>query len=761
MADHGRDDALDYHSGGRPGKTEVVPTKPTATQRDLALAYTPGVAKPCLEIAREPGDIYKYTNKGNLVAVITNGTAVLGLGNIGPGAGKPVMEGKAVLFKRFADIDVFDLELETRDTEAFISAVKLLEPTFGGINLEDIAAPECFEIEERLKREMKIPVFHDDQHGTAIISAAALMNALEVAGKKIEKVKLVISGAGAAAMGCLRLYIKLGMRKENVVLADSHGVIFKGRTVDMTPNKEEFASATTGRRLAEAMKGADVLIGLCVGGMVTKEMVQAMAKNPIVFAMANPDPEITYDDACSARNDVIMATGRSDYPNQVNDVLGFPFIFRGALDCRATTINDEMKLAAAHALANLAKEEVPDSVLRAYSTDRFSFGREYLIPKPFDHRVLLNVPVAVARAAAETGVAQEPITDFDAYRRRLEKLLGRARGIMHGLYDRAKSNPKRIVFPEGEQEKIIRAAKILIEEGLAEPILLVKEEIAAPLLEKHNIDRSKISIIDVMKSPKLEQYSERFHQLRRRRGITLTDARRILNSRNYFAMMMVDEGDADGVIAGLHAYYPATVRPALQIIKTKPGVKNVSGAYLLMFKNQMLVFADTTVNIEPTAEELAETAVLTAETARRFNLEPRVAMISFSNFGSTKHADSEKVREAVRLLNERHPELVVDGEMQADTAVVPYIAREDYPWSTIQGDANVLIFPNLDAANAAYKLLWRVGGAEVIGPILQGLAKPVHVLQRGVDVNDIVNMAAIAVIDAQNVERPLLRRVRR
>ncbi|PYQ60042.1 MAG: phosphate acetyltransferase [Acidobacteria bacterium] len=756
MAD--RDAALEYHSGERPGKTEVVPTKPTATQRDLALAYTPGVAKPCLEIAKNPGDIYKYTNKGNLVAVITNGTAVLGLGNIGPGAGKPVMEGKAVLFKRFADIDVFDLELETRDTEAFISAVKLLEPTFGGINLEDIAAPECFEIEERLKREMKIPVFHDDQHGTAIISAAALMNALEVAGKKIEKVKLVISGAGAAAMGCLRLYIKLGMRKENVVLADSHGVIFKGRTVDMTPNKEEFASDTKARTLAEAMKGADVFIGLSVGGIVTKEMVQAMAKNPIVFAMANPDPEITYDDACSARNDVIMATGRSDYPNQVNNVLGFPFIFRGALDCRATTINDEMKLAAAHALANLAKEEVPDSVLRAYSTDRFSFGREYLIPKPFDHRVLLNVPVAVARAAAETGVAQEPITDFDAYRRRLEKLLGRARGIMHGLYDRAKSNPKRIVFPEGEQEKIIRAAKILIEEGLAEPILLVKEEIAAPLLEKHNIDRSKISIIDVMKSPKLEQYSERFHQLRRRRGITLTDARRILNSRNYFAMMMVDEGDADGVIAGLHAYYPATVRPALQIIKTKPGVKNVSGAYLLMFKNQMLVFADTTVNIEPTAEELAETAVLTAETARRFNLEPRVAMISFSNFGSTKHADSEKVREAVRLLNERHPELVVDGEMQADTAVVPYIAREDYPWSTIQGDANVLIFPNLDAANAAYKLLWRVGGAEVIGPILQGLAKPVHVLQRGVDVNDIVNMAAIAVIDAQMVERPLLRK---
>jgi len=756
MAD--RDSALEYHSGDRPGKIEVVPTKPTATQRDLALAYTPGVAKPCLEIAKNPEDVYKYTNRGNLVAVITNGTAVLGLGNIGPAAGKPVMEGKAVLFKRFADIDVFDLELDTRNTEAFIQAVKLLEPTFGGINLEDIAAPECFEIEERLKREMKIPVFHDDQHGTAIISAAALMNALEVAGKKIEKVRLVISGAGAAAMGCLRLYLQLGLRKENVILSDSHGVIFKGRTVDMTPNKEQFATDSKARTLAEAVKGADVLIGLSVGGIVTKEMVQSMAKNPIVFAMANPDPEITYDDACAARSDVIMATGRSDYPNQVNNVLGFPFIFRGALDCHATTINDEMKLAAAHALAGLAKEEVPDSVLRAYATDRFTFGREYLIPKPFDHRVLLNVPVAVARAAAETGVARNPITDFDAYRRRLEKLLGRARGIMHGLYDRAKSDPKRIVFPEGDQEKIIRAAKILIDEGLAEPILLVKEEVAAPLLAKHNVDRSKISIVDITKSPKYEQYAQRFHHLRRRRGITLIDARRILSSRNYFAMMMVEEGDADGVIAGLHAYYPATVRPALQIIKTKPGVKNVSGAYLLMFKNQMLVLADTTVNIEPTAEELAETATLTAETARRFNLEPRVAMISFSNFGSTKHPESDKVQEAVRILNERHPELVVDGEMQADTAVVPYIAREDYPWSTIQGDANVLIFPNLDAANAAYKLLWRVGGAEVIGPILQGLAKPVHVLQRGVDVNDIVNMAAIAVIDAQIVERPLLRK---
>jgi len=749
MADNTRDDALDYHSQGRPGKTEVVPTKPTATQRDLALAYTPGVAVPCLEIARDPGEVYKYTNKGNLVAVISNGTAVLGLGAIGAAAGKPVMEGKAVLFKRFADIDVFDLELDTRDTEAFIQAVKIMEPTFGGINLEDIAAPECFEIEQRLKAEMKIPVFHDDQHGTAIISAAALKNALEVAHKKIEDVRLVISGAGAAAMACLRLYILMGLRKEHVMLADSKGVIFKGRKIDMTPYKEEFAADTPARTLADAMKGADVLVGLSIGGIVTQDMIRSMAPNPIVFAMANPDPEIGYDEAVAARADVIMATGRSDYPNQVNNVLGFPFIFRGALDCRATTINEEMKLAASLALAELAKEEVPDSVLRAYGSERFAFGREYLIPKPFDYRVLLNVPVAVARAAAETGVAQEPITDFEAYRRRLEHLLGRARGMMHGVYDRAKSDPKRIVFPEGDQEKIVRAAKILIDEGMAEPILLVKDRNdIEPLLEKFHVDRSKVTIVDVAKSPNYARYAERFHQLRARRGVTLTDARRILSSRNYYAMLMVEQGDADGVIAGLHAYYPATIKPALQIVKTRPGVHNVSGAYLLMFKNRLLVLADTTVNIDPDAEELAEIAIMTAETAKRFNLEPRIAMISFSNFGSTRHPRSEKVQRAVQLVKQRRPDLMIEGEMQADTAVSPYVSN-DYPFSAIRGDANVLIFPDLDAANAAYKLLWRLGGAEAIGPILQGMAKPVHVLQRGVDVGDIVNMAAIAVVDAQ------------
>jgi malate dehydrogenase (oxaloacetate-decarboxylating)(NADP+) len=753
MADNLGQESLEYHSGERAGKIEVVPTKPTATQRDLSLAYTPGVARPCLEIAKNPSDVYKYTAKGNLVAVISNGTAVLGLGDIGPAAGKPVMEGKGVLFKRFADIDVFDIEVDTHDTEEFIRCVKLLEPTFGGINLEDIASPACFEIEERLKKEMKIPVFHDDQHGTAIISAAALVNALEISGKKIGKVKMVISGAGAAALACLRLYIKFGLNKDNVLLVDRKGVIYKGRKEDMTRYKEEFAADTKARTLSDAMKGADVFIGLSAGGLVTQDMIRLMAKDPIVFAMANPDPEIGYDEAVAARPDVIMATGRSDYPNQVNNVLGFPFIFRGALDCRATTINEEMKVAASKALANLAKEDVPDSVLKAYSKDRFTFGREYLIPKPFDYRVLLTVPVAVARAAAESGVAQQPIADYAAYRQKLEGMLGRSRGLMHDIYSRARRSPKRIVFSEGEQEKIIRAAKILIEEGIAHPILLVRHEDITPLLNKYNIDPSKLTTIDILSSPKYGTYAERFAEMRLRQGITLPDAKRILNSRNYFAMMMMESGDADGVIAGLRAYYPATIRPALQILKTKPGVKHVSGAYLLMFKNRMLVLADTTVNIDPTAEQLAEIAALTAETAKRFNLEPRIAMISFSNFGSTKDPNAEKVARAVQILKETRPELVVEGEMQADTAVYPEIARSEYPWSAIQGDANVLVFANLDAANAAYKLLWRVGGAEVIGPILQGMSKPVHVLQRGVDVNDIVNMAAIAVLDAQDAEK--------
>jgi malate dehydrogenase (oxaloacetate-decarboxylating)(NADP+) len=747
-----RQDALDYHSLPRPGKIAVVPTKPLANQRDLSLAYSPGVAEPCLEIEKNPEEAYRYTARGNLVAVVTNGTAVLGLGNIGALAGKPVMEGKGNLFKQFADIDVFDLEVDSEKPEDVIRFCQLLEPSVGGINLEDIKAPDCFEIEETLRKTMRIPVFHDDQHGTAIISGAALINALEVVGKRAEEVRVVFSGAGAAAIATATHYERLGVKREHIVMCDRAGVIYEGRG-HMDRYKARFASVTKARTLAEALVGADVFVGLSAAGAVTKEMIAPMARDPIIFALANPVPEILPEEVAAVREDAVMATGRSDYANQVNNVLGFPFIFRGALDCRATTINEEMKLAASRALADLAKEDVPDSVLRAYSKDRFTFGREYLIPKPFDYRVLLTVPVAVARAAAETGVAQEPIQDYAASRRKLEQMLGRSRGLMHDLYARARQSPKRIVFPEGDQEKIIRAAKILIEEGLAHPILLVRREVIAPLLQKYNIDESKITTIDINDSPKLEQYSAAFEQIRRRHGVTLADARRILRSRNFFAMMMIDAGDADGVIAGIRAYYPATIRPALQIIKTRPDVKHVSGAYLLMFKGRMLVLADTTVIFDPTAEQLAEIAVLTAETAKRFNLEPRVAMISFSNFGSTKHPDAEKVRDAVQILKDTHPELIVEGEMQADTAVVPEIAAAEYPWSVIQGDANVLVFANLDSANAAYKLLWRLGGAEAIGPILQGLSRPVHVLQRGVDVNDIVNMAAIAVIDAQEQDR--------
>ncbi|HVR42627.1 MAG TPA: NADP-dependent malic enzyme [Thermoanaerobaculia bacterium] len=747
-----REDALAYHSAGRPGKIEVVPTKPTVTQRDLSLAYTPGVAQPCLDIAKNPSDVYKYTAKGNLVAVISNGTAVLGLGDIGAAAGKPVMEGKGVLFKRFADIDVFDLELDTHDPEEFINAVKLLEPTFGGINLEDIKAPECFEIEERLQSLMNIPVFHDDQHGTAIISAAAFVNALEIAGKDISKVRVVVSGAGAAAFGCLRLYLKLGLRKENVMLVDSKGVIHSEREEGMTDLKREYALKTGARSLADAMKGADAFIGLSVGGLVTPDMVRSMAKNPIVFAMANPDPEIGYEEAKEARPDVIMATGRSDYPNQVNNVLGFPFIFRGALDCRATAINDEMKLAASHALASLARMDVPDAVLRAYSVTELSFGRDYLIPKPFDYRVLLHVPVAVAEAAARTGVAREPIRDYDEYRLQLESKLGRSRKLMHIIFDRAKRSRKRIAFPEGDHEKIARAAKILIDDGIADPILLGREEQIRERLRALDVDESRVTVIDPEKSDRLESYARHLHDQRRRSGVTLSDARKLMLNRNYFGMMMLESGDADGVISGLTMYYPETIKPALQVVRTREGVNRASGAYILMFKGREMVLADTTVNIEPTAEDLVEIALQTAETARRFGIEPRVAMLSFSNFGSTQHPLQDKVRRAVEILHARAPELLVEGEMQADTALVPEIAA-DFPWSSIQGDANVLIFPDLQSANLAYKLLWRLANAEVIGPILQGLSRPVHVLQRGVDVNDIVNMAAIAVLDAQELDR--------
>jgi malate dehydrogenase (oxaloacetate-decarboxylating)(NADP+) len=747
------EDALEYHERGRKGKLQVIPTKPTATQWDLSLAYSPGVAWPCKEIQKDPLAAYRYTAKGNLVGVITNGTAVLGLGNIGALAGKPVMEGKAVLFKRFADIDVFDIEIATEDPEELIRTVKLLEPTFGGINLEDIRSPECFEIERRLKAEMSIPVFHDDQHGTAIISGAALLNALEVVGKKIDEVRIVFSGAGAAALSCASLYRKLGARPENILLCDLHGVIYRGRTEGMDPYKAEHAVDTPLRTLAQALQGADVFVGLSVGGVVDQDMIRSMARDPVVFPMANPDPEISYEDARAARPDAIVATGRSDYPNQVNNVLGFPFLFRGALDVRATDINDAMELAAVRALAELAREDVPDAVLRAYGVESLRFGREYLIPKPFDYRVLLRVPPAVARAAMESGVAREPIHDFEAYRHRLETLISRRVELMRGVVDRARHDPKRIVFPEGEHEKILRAAKVLVDGGIAHPILLARREVIADKLRELDLPESRVTIIHADSSEKREVYARRLHEIRRRDGLTLEEAQRRMRQRNWFGALMVEMGDADGLVSGLTHSYPETIRPALQVIHTRDGVRRVSGAYILILQDRVFFLADTTVNIDPTPEELAEIALLTVEFARRFGVVPRVAMLSFSNFGSNKHPAALKVRRAVEIVKTLQPNLEVDGEMQADTAVFEDILHESYPWSRLKGAANVLVFPELQSANIAYKLIWRLAGAEAIGPILLGMAKPVHVIQAGLEVTDIVNVAALCVVDAQEVAR--------
>ncbi len=748
-----REDALEYHSRPPRGKLQVVPTKPTGTQRDLSLAYTPGVAFACQAIAADPDASYRYTARGNLVAVISNGTAVLGLGNIGPGAGKPVMEGKAVLFKRFADLDVFDLEIAATDPDEVVRVVKALEPTFGGINLEDIKAPECFEIEQRLKREMGIPVFHDDQHGTAIISAAALLNALELAGKRLDEVKVVFSGAGAAALGCLRLYLELGLRKEAVILTDVDGVVYRGRTVGMDEAKAELAADTPARTLAEALEGADVLIGLSAGGIVSGDALRRMARDPIVFAMANPVPEIGWDEAHEARPDVIMATGRSDLPNQVNNVLGFPSVFRGALDVRASDINVPMMLAATRALAALAREDVPDSVLKAYGLPSLRFGRECLIPKPFDRRVLLEVAPAVARAAMASGVSRVPIADFEAYRRHLETLISRRLEIMHNVLDQARRSPRRVVFPEGEHPKILRAAKILVEEGIAHPVLLARREAIREPLAELDLPPEQLTIVHVDSSERLEDYARRLFERRRRHGVTLNTARRLMRSRSYFGTMMVAAGDADGLISGLTQEYPDTIRPALQIIGTRPGVDRVAGAYVLVFRDRILFLADTTVNIEPGPEVLAEIALLTADLARELQVEPRVAMLSFSNFGSNRHPQAQKVRRAVELIKRLDPELEVDGEMQADTAVSGEILRQDYPWSDLKGPANVLIFPELNSANMAYKLLWRLGEAEAIGPILLGMDQPIHVLQSGMEVADIVNLTAICVADAQRRER--------
>lgn len=737
-------DALDYHRKGRKGKIEVVATKPCRTQWDLSLAYTPGVAVPCLEIAKSSDLSFEYTARGNLVAVVSNGTAVLGLGDIGPAAGKPVMEGKGVLFKRFADIDVFDLEVNSKEPDEIIKFCQLIEPTFGGINLEDIKAPECFVIEETLRRTMSIPVMHDDQHGTAIISGAALLNALEVAGKDIGKVRVVFNGAGASGIACAEHYIRLGVKRENVILCDSKGVVYEGRAEGMNPYKARLASTTSARTLAEALKGADVFAGLSVPGCLTQEMVRSMADRPIIFALANPVPEISYEEAMAARSDVILATGRSDYPNQVNNVLGFPFIFRGALDVRARTINQEMEIAATRALAALAREDVPDSVLRAYGLRRLGFGRDYIIPKPFDPRVLIWESAAVAEAAMQTGVARVQV-NLEEYRDALSRRLGRTYEVMQGVRQRAKAAPKRIVFSEGEREKIIRAAYQINEEKIGRPILIGRHNVIRTRLADLGIRHFEPEIIEPEQSARLDTYVGEFFRLRQRHGVTLSEARDQMLNPNYYGAMMVHLDDAEGFLAGVAQHYPETIRPALQIIKLRGNVRRVSGVYVIVTKQEVYFFSDTTVNIEPTAEDLAEIALLAAEVARDFNFEPRVAMLSFSNFGSTRHPLAEKMRRAAELVKRAHPEMMVDGEMMADTAVVPEILEEDYPFSTLKGGANVLIFPDLGSANIAYKLMLRIGGAEALGPILVGMSKPVHVLQRGATVDEIVNMAAIAV----------------
>ncbi len=741
-------EALAYHERGRPGKIEVTPTKPTVTQQDLSLAYTPGVAEPCRAIARDPSKVFSYTAKGNLVGVVSNGSAVLGLGNIGPLAGKPVMEGKAVLFKRFADVDVFDIEVDSSDPDEIIRTCQLISPTFGGINLEDIKAPDCFKIERELQDRVDIPVFHDDQHGTAIISAAGLLNAVELAEKEPAAIRVVINGAGAAGIAIAELYAKLGVRKEHILLCDSKGVIYKGREAGMNPYKEAHAVRTDRRTLAEAMRDADLFCGVSVANIVTREMVRSMAENPIIFALANPDPEITYDEARAARADVIMATGRSDFPNQVNNVLGFPFIFRGALDCRARVINTEMKLAAARALADLAREDVPDEVARAYGGGGpIRFGREYIIPKPFDHRVLLREAPAVARAAAESGVAGV-VLDPDEYVAQLESRLGRARVLTRTVIQRAKGARRRlVVYPEGTNGKVIRAANVVKKEDIAEPLLVGDRASILRKMEDLEISSDGIRIIEPANPERAETLARELFDLRKRKGMTLSQARELVENPVVLASLMVHRGEADALIGGVAHHYPDIIRPALQIIGVREDVRVVAGLYLVIVRNQVFFFADTTVNIEPTAEDLADIALLTAEEVRKFNIAPRIAMLSFSNFGSARHPLSERVRRATEMARRRAPELEIDGEMQADTAVTEEILGEYFPFSHLKGPANVLIFPDLEAGNIAYKLLCRIAGAEVIGPILMGMKRPVHALETGAAVSQIVRMTAIAAIE--------------
>jgi malate dehydrogenase (oxaloacetate-decarboxylating)(NADP+) len=747
-----RQEALEYHRKKPAGKLEITPTKPCLTQHDLSLAYTPGVAEPCLEIAKNPDAAFQYTGKGNLVAVITNGTAVLGLGNIGALAGKPVMEGKALLFKRFADIDSIDLELKTEDPELFIQSVQLLEPSFGGVNLEDIKSPECFHIEARLQETMQIPVFHDDQHGTAIISGAALLNALELVGKKITQIKVVFNGAGASAMATARFYIKLGARRENILMCDTRGVIYQGRAEGLNRYKEEFAAKTQARTLADALQGADVFVGLsaAVGGLVTRAMIQSMAKKPLIFAMANPTPEISYEEAKAARADAIVATGRSDYPNQINNVLGFPFIFRGALDVRATQINEAMKVAAAQALASLAKEDVPDAVVKAYGLKSLHFGPDYLIPKPLDPRVLLWEAPAVAQAAMETGVARVQL-NLREYQEQLEARLGKSREMMRIVFNKARSNPKRLVLAEGEQEKIIRAAHQLAEEHIASPILLGDETEIQQKARELQLHLHQIEIVNPQDTTLRQRYAHRLYELRCRKGITETEAQTLISNPNYFAAVMVELGEADGMISGLSFHYPEVLRPPLQVIKTVPESQIAAGVYLVTTRNRALFFADCTVNRELDSEKLAQIAMLTARLARDFDIEPRIAMLSYANFGSVQDARTRMIHEAVEIVRRREPSLAIDGEMQADTALVEEILQKTYPFNRLKREANILIFPNLEAGNIAYKLMQRLANAEVVGPILVGIRKPVYILQRGDEVKDIVNLAAIAVVEAQKL----------
>ncbi len=742
-----KEESLQYHSSERKGKIEVIATKPCLTARDLSMAYTPGVAEPCREIHNNVEDVYKYTAKGNLVAVLSNGTAVLGLGDIGPEAGKPVMEGKGVLFKRFADIDVFDIEVNSHDPKEIIRLTQILEPTFGGINLEDIKAPECFEIEETLKATMKIPVFHDDQHGTAIISCAALINAVEVAGKKLDKVRIVVNGAGASAISCCKHYVRAGAKRENIFMFDSKGCITKARK-DLNKYKEEFAQEKGYASLEEAFNGADVFIGLSVGNVVKKDWVKTMAPNPIIFAMANPDPEIMYDDAMSVRQDLIMATGRSDYPNQVNNVLGFPFIFRGALDVRATQINDKMKLAATFALSKLAKEKVPEVVMRAYGGEEFEFGRDYIIPKPFDPRVLWYVAPAVAKAAIETGVAKITEVDWVKYEEELKERLGLSKEIVRVMIHKAQKYPKKVVYPEGEEENIIRAAHSVAQDGIAIPVLLGNEKFIKKEIERIGYDVNEFKIIDPANCEKCDTYAEAFFKKRQRRGATIWDAKNLIKKPNYYGAMMVEMNEVDAMISGYTTSYPNTIKPALQCIGVKEGFKIVSGLYIVIAKIETYFFADCTVNINPNSEQLAEIAISAAETVKAFDVVPKIAMLSFSNFGSASYPESIKVKEAVKIVKSKMPDLIIDGEMQADTAVVPDILDKTFPFTNIKGGANVLIFPDLGAANIAYKLMARIGQATVIGPILMGMKKPVHVLQRGATVDDIYNMTSIAVVEA-------------